>query len=91
MAIIGAERWSVDVKLLDVFSMEWPEDWTQDAYAFVCGQGYLLPSDDSWANRPTGTQTYGGMLMGFPRSAEALPPTPGAGLYFPEYVRPRGR
>ncbi len=88
MALIGEARWDVDVKLYS--GGDWPDGWdglnedawTQDAYKLYSGQGFFLPFDTTWVNRHTGTETNGGMVMGFPRSAEPQPDQDGTQKWY---------
>lgn len=89
MAVIGQSRWPIAVKFFDDATQDWPGPFIPDMYFFYSGMGFGLPLDQNWINRPTGTEDHGGMVMGFPRSAEAIPPTPGAAVYFPEYIHRR--
>jgi len=81
MALIGQGVWDVDVKLFDAGALDWPgswngedeDDWTQNAYKLYSGQAYQLPADVTWVNKPTGSSAVNGVIMGFPRSAEANP------------------
>lgn len=79
MALIGAGKWPVDIKVFNGHS--WPgglfgtnEDaWSLTNILLYSGQGFNLPLDETWINRSTGTSTNGGIIMGFPRSAEPNP------------------
>lgn len=80
MAVIGNVRQSIQVKLFDHnVTQDWDVDFSPSVL-FYAGQGFNVPTDPTWANRPTGTQSSG-MVMGFPRSVE-LPPVVLVGLWY---------
>lgn len=84
MALIGKGAHEVDVKLFDDGTQDWPPDFTPDVYLVFSGQGFEFPEDQTWVNRSTGTEADGGMIEGFPRSAEVQPNQPGPKWYITE-------
>ncbi len=71
MALIGTGFHQIGLAVFNPGSNLWG-DFTSNEYQFFAGQGFDLPLGESWINKPTGTVEAGGIVMGFPRSAEAI-------------------
>lgn len=81
MAIIGTGAKDIAMAEFIPTSNTWG-DFESGTDQIYVGFGYQDPSDTTWVNKPTGTETVGGAVMAFPRSAEnvVVPPTPGLGI-----------
>lgn len=81
MAVVGTARVNIDYKAFDSASQAWTVDYEIEKYQAYPGQGFQTPQDQTWANRPTGIEGAG-LVMGFPRSAEPIPPPARIGRWY---------
>jgi hypothetical protein len=79
MALIGTSYKSIGRKSFNDATQTWPATFTTGVYRAYAGQGFDLPVDLDWINKPTGLEAAGGVVMGFPRSAESTGGGPLAG------------
>lgn len=78
--IRGSELHEIQLYYWDNDAGDWSEESDETIFGYA-GQGYQEPTD-SWINRPTGTETYGGMVFLLPRSVEIdIPPPQVSGLW----------